>query len=110
MATIPIEPPYINLRWDRLNQDWYRWEGHRVQKAEGFVIHSKGSGVENGAAIHWRGYSALPDPNLPPDLSYFSERHHFSAQDWELKKHRDKIIPSSASVRAAEQIIVFGEG
>ena len=88
---IPIEPPYINLRWDRLNQDWYRWEGHRVQKAEGFVIHSKGSGVENGAAITG-GVFPLPDPNLPPDLSYFFGTPYFSAR-LGTQKARDKIIP-----------------
>ena len=67
-GTIPVQFPNIDLRWTRTNNDWYRWEGHRVTERGTLVEHRQGSGVEYFAIP--TGTITLPDIGLPPQWVY----------------------------------------
>ncbi len=44
-GNLVIQPPVIQLRWTRSNNDWQRWEGHHIQEMGNLIQHSQGSGV-----------------------------------------------------------------
>lgn len=50
-GNILLEYPEINLRWDRANNNWYRWQGHRMENYGDYVVHSRGNGTEYWAEI-----------------------------------------------------------
>ncbi len=44
-GTILVQFPSIALTWTRSENDWERWEGHRIQDMGNLVLHSQGTGV-----------------------------------------------------------------
>ncbi len=61
---IPVRFPIIDLRWERTDNDWYRWEGHQITDiGPNLVQHSQGSGVRYYTVP--TGSVTLPDVGLP---------------------------------------------
>ena len=60
------------MRWDRTNNEWYRWEGHHKDMVDNFLsILEQGKGTEYMAEIS-AGIYPLPEPNFPADLEWYS--------------------------------------
>ena len=62
-GSITVPYPNIDLTWTRTDNDWYRWEGHRVTEMGNLVEHSQGSGVEYFSLP--TGTFTLPDVDFP---------------------------------------------